>query len=396
MKIYVDCSETYKTQLNTGIQRVVRKIANHTSHLEGIEICPFIYDGIGMQKISYSELEKPGASILVRSHNLLNGTLFYTVAKWLFRRYHTLRPYFYFIHNRNRYIHLNPQEDIILVADIIRDPGYIVELQKLNRKGFKIYQIVFDILPLKYPLFFKNEGVEEFKSISSTWKSYTSKFYAISEKVAKELEAELQANKVDYFHLGSDFSKDSQFQQPTFILSNQSYFLCVGTIEPRKNHALILKTFLKLWEEGYDKNLVFVGRVGWNVKETLELIKLTENNYPNRFLWLDDLNDIGLESYYRNSEAVICASIDEGFGLPIVEALSRGRNVLCSDIEVFREVGTSYCTFFDFELEGKNSLLEMIRSNSFKKDISGFKWLTWQESVDMLISKIVKEYYKTS
>lgn len=388
MHLYIDCTETYKTKLNTGIQRVVKKIASHDSPHQDVIIVPVRFDGIGFIAILASELEPGKLHIVKKSRNLIVQTPLYPIASWFFKKYQSAKTLALYPKNRKKYLKI-VQEDTFLVADIIRSFKYVKTLQNMKNSGIRIYQIAFDILPIKHPQFFVKSNTNEFKKIAHQWPTFSYKILAISKKVANEVSEELKFSKVDFFHLGSDFleQRDSGYPSPL----EHPYFLSVGTLEPRKNHIHILNTFYKLWSEGFSTKLVFIGRIGWNFQEILQVIKKIKISYPENFLWLENLNDEGLETYYQHAEATICASFDEGFGLPIVESLSRGKNVLCSDIEVFREIGTINCNYFDFSLEGPNSLYEIIKKDAFHKDLSNFKWLSWQESIDILIDKILKD-----
>ena len=56
------------------------------------------------------------------------------------------------------------------------------------------------------------------------------------------------------------------------IKEKGNYVLMVGTIEPRKNHKYVIKAFEKqLFEDGV--NLIFAGRIGWNVQEFVSYVK---------------------------------------------------------------------------------------------------------------------------
>jgi glycosyltransferase involved in cell wall biosynthesis len=388
MLLYIDCTETYKTKLNTGIQRVVKKIASHDPSQQDTKIVPVRFDGIGFIVVQASELESGKLHIIKKSRNLIVQTPLYPIASWFFKRYQSLKTLALYPKYRKQYVKIL-KEDTFLVADIVRSYKYVETLQNMKKRGIDIYQVAFDILPIKYPEFFVKSNTVEFKRIAHQWPTYSTKIYAISKKVANEIKEELKFNKVDFFHLGSDFLKQINLKNLTPM--EAPFFLSVGTVEPRKNHIHILNTFLKLWSEGFSKKLVFIGRIGWNFQEILQIIKEIKIKYPQNFLWLENLDDEGLEAFYQNAEAVICASYDEGFGLPIVESLSRNKDVLCSNIEVFREIGTQYCSYFNFSLEGPNSLYEIIKEDNFHKDLSNFKWLSWQESIDLLIDKILKD-----
>ena len=123
-------------------------------------------------------------------------------------------------------------------------------------------------------------------------------------------------------------------------------FVMVGTVEPRKGHALVLDAFERLWSEGVDADLVIVGRHGW-MSDSLAARLKTHPQAGKRLSWLEQASDEYLEKIYDVSVALIAASAAEGFGLPLVEASQRGLPVIARDIPVFREVSGDYPTYFD-------------------------------------------------
>jgi alpha-1,2-rhamnosyltransferase len=105
--------------------------------------------------------------------------------------------------------------------------------------------------------------------------------------------------------------------------------------------------------------------------------------------YFSDLNDAELEFCYQRSRALIFASVVEGFGLPLVEAMHFGKPVLASNIPVFREVGTDYPFYFD--LKDPATLVDAITEFESGNASASFvprKWLTWEESIHELFSKI--------
>ena len=115
---------------------------------------------------------------------------------------------------------------------------------------------------------------------------------------------------------------------------NGPYLLCVATQEPRKN--------LKGLVAGYrssglfpEVKLVVVGRRGW--------APIAADGVVVR----DDVMDADLARLYAEAAAFVMPSFYEGFGLPILEAMSYGTPVACSDIPVFREVSGGHAEFFD-------------------------------------------------
>ena len=72
--------------------------------------------------------------------------------------------------------------------------------------------------------------------------------------------------------------------------------------------------------------------------------------------------------------------------MPIVEAMSSGIKVLCSDIPVFREVGGDYPHYFG--LENKLNLADKISETRGYSEKNQKKWMTWDESADTFFEKI--------
>jgi alpha-1,3-rhamnosyl/mannosyltransferase len=113
--------------------------------------------------------------------------------------------------------------------------------------------------------------------------------------------------------------------------------LFVGTIEPRKNVAVLLEAWRRLLEEpGPCAELVLCGRFGWKADDLKTVIRRAE-----REGWLRHLGyveDEQLAALLRDAEVVVLPSLYEGFGLPAVEAQWAGTALIASDIPVLREV----------------------------------------------------------
>ena len=122
-------------------------------------------------------------------------------------------------------------------------------------------------------------------------------------------------------------------------------FLMVGTIEPRKGHAVVLEAFNQLWQSGHELNLVIVGKQGWMVDAFLEQLR-SHAEYNKRLFWLEGISDEYLESVYAASTCLIAASYGEGFGLPLIEAAQHRLPIVARDIRVFREVAGEHAFYF--------------------------------------------------
>ena len=121
-------------------------------------------------------------------------------------------------------------------------------------------------------------------------------------------------------------------------LINKDFFISVGTLEPRKNHIAILeayRVFVKNFR-GIPPLLVLVGGKGWLFKKTNDFIK--NNNLGKHVIFTNYVSDDELFWLYKNCILNIYFSFYEGFGMPILEALSANALTVVSAIEPFGEL----------------------------------------------------------
>jgi glycosyltransferase involved in cell wall biosynthesis len=136
------------------------------------------------------------------------------------------------------------------------------------------------------------------------------------------------------------------------------FLLCVAHHRKNKNLDLIIEAYDKALKSGVihaSTGLVIVGSEG---PETPRLKPMMERNNGVRFL--SGIPDKQLADLYKSCEALICASSIEGFCLPVAEALSFSRRVVCSDIPVLREVAGEQATYFALEPRSPDALVKAI------------------------------------
>src|SRR5581483_8051415 len=123
------------------------------------------------------------------------------------------------------------------------------------------------------------------------------------------------------------------------------YFVCVGTIEPRKNHLLLLNVWRRLAERlgAAAPRLVLVGQRGWENEQVIDMI---ERSPAVRGL-VEERNDLSDAAMAKLLAGALAPSFGEGYGLPLVEALALGVPALASDIPAFREVAGGVAELLD-------------------------------------------------
>jgi len=231
-----------------------------------------------------------------------------------------------------------------------------------NNKEIKFYTMVYDILPFTNPEWF---DVKNYKKLFLKWiyaiSSY-GKILTISKTVKVNILKNFNIKKDNIFpiRLGGDFKKIKiKNIKKNFDIS----FLMVGTIEPRKGYNEILKSLERIIKNNSRLRLVICGRLGWNYNYFVKRINYYKKNKINIF-FENSPNDRKLLKIYSESNVLIAASYNEGFGLPILEALKNNLLVIARNIPIFKEVGGNNCYYFKNK---KGKYLEIFFSNWIKK-----------------------------
>ena len=119
-----------------------------------------------------------------------------------------------------------------------------------------------------------------------------------------------------------------------FGLPYRGYFLFVGAIEPKKNVGRLIQAYLA---SGVEAPLVLVGRKAWKYRQELKFLGLGRGR-SDRVIQLDYCPAHLLPSLIRGAKAVTFPSLYEGFGLPVLEALTLSAPVLTSRTSSLPEV----------------------------------------------------------
>lgn len=130
-----------------------------------------------------------------------------------------------------------------------------------------------------------------------------------------------------------------------FGIEERRYLLYVGNLYPHKNIMKAVAALKHVNESGLNIKFLIVSKKD---KFFVSLEKYLKGNaISKQVIFTGFVDDSELEVLYANSLAFIYPSLSEGFGLQGLEALSAGTQLICSDIEVFREIYGDYATYFD-------------------------------------------------
>ncbi len=167
----------------------------------------------------------------------------------------------------------------------------------------------------------------------------------------------------------------------------EKYVLSVSTLEPRKNYSFLLKVWKEFRKINSEKLVwVIIGKRGWEKEDFFN--ELEEEMKKGDVILFEKISDSELHHYYKNAKAFLFASLYEGFGIPLLEALAHKVKSIVSDIPTFHEIGSDQITYLGTEDEKiwAEELKKILDSEKLPEiDLDFF---SWENS-----SKITKEYF---
>lgn len=128
----------------------------------------------------------------------------------------------------------------------------------------------------------------------------------------------------------------------------EPYFVVLGTIEPRKNHLLLLNGWRRLIEAygARAPRLVVIGHRGWECEQVVDMLErcpVLRGNVIEEHC----CDDARLATWLRHAQALLFPSFVEGYGMPLIEALAHGLPVIASDLPAFREIAADIPEYLD-------------------------------------------------
>lgn len=146
----------------------------------------------------------------------------------------------------------------------------------------------------------------------------------------------------------------------------ECFILCLSTLEPRKNLQLLLNVYIDILKNGRcPYKLVLAGRKGWKMDAVLNKIP---EKYKQDIVFTGYIDEEDLPQIYRHAYVFVFPSLYEGFGIPPLEAMATGCQVISSDAEALREVLSDCAIYFENNnIDSlRNVLLNYIEGN-YKK-----------------------------
>lgn len=227
-------------------------------------------------------------------------------------------------------------------------------LDLVRQREIELFSVVYDLTGALDPQLTIPGYGEFLRGFFADMFSGVSRYIAISEHTKRQLsvfadQELLNPPQCDVFCLGCDppAGNAKSLLKP---LQGKRYALLVSTVEVRKNHYAVYRAFDRALAEGRldpaIHRLVFAGKVGWGVSDLIDLMR-TNPRTADAVLLFEGLDDASVGALYRGADLCLMPSYDEGYGLPLAEALAHGKVCLSSNAGALPEVGGDVVEYLD-------------------------------------------------
>jgi len=261
---------------------------------------------------------------------------------------------------------------------------------------------IHDLSYLYFPEDFLKKDLFQLKNWTEYSLKQAKKIIAVSKTTKKDIlkSYKIPADKVEVVynggvrkHIEYPLWKDEETKK-------NPYILYVGTLQPRKNIITLIKAFEKLKKLYPELKLTIAGKKGWLYDKIFDLV--TELGLEADVYFTDYVTDNQLVYLYKNAFSFVMPSFYEGFGIPILEAMSYGCPVVASYSSSLPEVGADSCLYFDpknpLDLIDKIKMLKdspKLRNELIKKGKIRIKDFSWEKCGEQTL-EIIKSSLATS
>lgn len=244
--------------------------------------------------------------------------------------------------------------DTLVTLGSIWDPRFFPLLRRLRQgRRLRFATMFYDLIPIALPQFTDPALATLFTTWLQTIVPQADVLLTISSASANDLKTTMAAAgrriaEPVILPIGSNPVPRVKPTAPPFA---QPYVLFVSTIEPRKNHALMLavwENLLATMPAAAVPDLVFAGRVIGDIAAVFQA-SIRHPALRQKFRIVAEPNDEHLAQLYRHCLFTVFPSFYEGWGLPVTESFAFGKTVAASNRGSLPEAGQQFCVYYDPE-----------------------------------------------
>ncbi|MEJ7692337.1 glycosyltransferase family 1 protein [Daejeonella sp.] len=271
--------------------------------------------------------------------------------------------------------------------------------------GFKTVVVFYDSFFYEYPAHYNSVWLRIFKTMGVGAARRAERVITITEYTKKRIAyfTGINPEKITAFHLapkGMAIAEPDPSYTPTLHIPTSKFILHVGTLEKRKNLVRLIEALQLLHENGYKEySLVLVGQPSPKtdmdgspeIKDAITRLGLQDSVLLSGYACDDDLG-----YFYKNAEIYAFPSVNEGFGLPVLEAFHHNIPVIVANNTCLPEVGGEAVLSFDpYNTQDIYKKMKMIiddpqlRKNLVSKGNERLELFSWEKNASQLV-KIFK------
>jgi len=258
---------------------------------------------------------------------------------------------------------------------------------------------IHDLSYYYYPEEFLKKDLYKLRTWTATSISNATEIIAVSKTTKKDIQKHFDIDEEHLHVVYNGFKKHTLPKNNAGVLKlyglkKRNYLMYVGTLQPRKNISTLVKAFALFHTMNPDYSLVIVGKHGWLFDGLFKSVK--KYDVEDSVLFTGFIPDKEVAQLYQHAFCFVLPSLYEGFGIPILEAMSYGCPVISSHTSSLPEIGGDACLYFD--PHDSNDLLEKITKlhmntsiysalmRAGKKRIKDFSWKqSAQHTLDIIM-----------
>jgi glycosyltransferase involved in cell wall biosynthesis len=333
--VLIDCTSAAIDPANPGVMRVVRRLA-HALQEQGELLVLFARWDVALN--SYRPLVRHERETLATYDGPLDGVgqLFDEGGPQLSSMEDLLRTWGV------------GHSTMLFIPEVVLDGRLPERVVWARAHGLPIAAILYDLIPITHAPFCSADVVKRFPEYLEGLAAVDA-IFAISAESLRQFSHYANRHALPHppcaevIWLPSQFGAQSRRLTPTASAQDGPLVvLCVGSIEPRKNHRMLIAAFLDLLEQHPDLpvQLVLAGHRFAGAEELGTWLEDICRAEP-RIMWTGLVSDAQLTDLYSRAAFTVYPSLAEGFGLPVVESLWMARPVLCHNEGVMAELAAS-------------------------------------------------------
>ena len=283
-------------------------------------------------------------------------------------------------------------------------PGWFGAIRRMKqRAAIRYVQIAYDAVPVFCPESTHVSQVAPFSKAITAMLCHADAVLSISQATSSDLrrivtELQIPAPPIGVVPMGTGTDYGSEIDDALTPVPRglTDFVLCVGTIEPRKNHLYLYHVWKRLlaWPQQQIPRLVFVGRFGWHTEELQRHLEVS-NNLDGHIVILPSVTDAELRALYRECRFTVFPSLYEGWGLPVSESLAMGKLCVASNSTAIPEAGGDWALYVDpYNVEdGVRTVMRLLADPEAVRAreaaiAQGYRTMPWPVAAERMLDRL--------